>query len=321
MRPTELVIEHRRRRSIRSRFVTILGERLTAPYLRKLADSTFGPDLAESMARLDALAGRVAPPGGTRTEPVSVRGIGAEWVYGPGVPRGRASAILYLHGGGWFFGGLNSHRRLVARISQAAGIPALTVDYRMVPAVSLSEVVEDCVIAYRWLLDAGLRPGQIVIMGDSAGGHLTVAAALRARDEGLPVPASLVGLSGLYDLDTAAKSAHANASADAVSMAALTFLLEGALAGADAFDPALSPVRAQLAGLPPVLLTASSSEILYADSEDLARLLADAGVACTLHVWEHQLHVFQAFGHLLPESRRSIREIGEFVRRSTSATP
>jgi epsilon-lactone hydrolase len=314
------VVDRHRGRSLRSRLATSVVELVTPRYLRRMTDSGFGPELAAAMARFEELAARRPPPAGTRTEaariPVEGGTIGAEWVYGPGVGHRRRPVLLYLHGGGWFFGGLNTHRRMVARLSEAAGIPALAVDYRMVPAVTLGEVLADCLAAYRWLLDRGVPAGEVVIAGDSAGGHLTLATALGARRAGLPAPAALVGLSGVYDLDSAARAAHVNAVGDPAGMAALDLLLSGVLDGADPFDPALSPVRADLAGLPPVLLTAGSSEVLCSDAEELARLLAAAGVRCTLQVWERQVHVFQAFGRLVPESRRSVEDIGAFVRQS-----
>ena len=314
MTSTDPVINRYPDRSIRSRLATAAVERLAGPHLRRFADSTFGPELAAAMARVDVLARRLGTPQHAQLEPTLVGEIPAEWVHGPGVPGLRTHVILYLHGGGWFFGGLNSHRRLVSRISQAASLPALALDYRMVPEVDLSEVLDDCVLAYRWLLrDLGLAPRNIVIMGDSAGAHLAVATTLRARNLGLPVPAAVVGLSGVYDLDTAAKAAHPNAVTDPVSMTALAFVLRSVLGNADASDPDLSPIRADLTGLPPFLLTASSSEVLLSDSMVLADRLAQAGVPCTLDVWERQLHVFQGLGNLLPEARRSIAAVGQFT--------
>jgi acetyl esterase/lipase len=115
------------------------------------------------------------------------------------------------------------------------------------------------------------------------------------HEEGLPLPAALVGISGAYDLNPTGNAAHANATADPVLMAVVQILFVRVLAGADPDDPVISPARAELSGLPLVLLVASSSEILYRDSEDLTQLLASAGVACPLQVWDRQLHVFQAW--------------------------
>lgn len=235
---------------------------------------------------------------------------------GPGAAPPRDKVILYLHGGGWISCGLNTHRRMVSAFSAASGVAALSVDYRMIPAVPFEREVEDCVAAYRWLLeDRGIDPAHIVIMGDSAGGHLTFATALRARDEGLPMPAALVALSPMLDMDLTSKLAHANMSLDPSDPGALLErLVEEHLGHLDLTDPAVSPVRADLAGLPPVLLTAGSTELLYCDSERMAHRLAEAGVPVTLQVWDRQLRVFQMFGPYLPESRAAIGALGAFVR-------
>ncbi|MDL4770877.1 MULTISPECIES: alpha/beta hydrolase [Thermomonosporaceae] len=313
---TTLVIDRRGTASLRSRAVSAGVRRLVRPRLTKVAGLPIDERALRRAAALDRLAARARPARGTHCEKVRFDGFGAEWVHGPGVPPGRGKVILYLHGGGWICCGLNTHRRMVSRFSAAAGVPALSVDYRMIPAVPFEKEVDDCVTAYRWLLEErGIPAGNIVVMGDSAGGHLTFATALRARDEGLPLPAALVALSPMLDMDLTAKLAHANMALDPSAPGPLLErLVEGFLGHLDLADPAISPVRADLGGLPPVLLTAGSTELLYCDSELMARRLAEAGVPTTLQVWDRQIHVFQMFGPLLPESRAAIDELGAFVR-------
>ncbi|WP_028933828.1 alpha/beta hydrolase [Pseudonocardia spinosispora] len=314
-KPATLLVERQRSVSLRSRALTALVQQGAKRYLADLGNQTFGPVLLERTAKIDTLAAKMRPPRGTRTERVALGDFGGEWVHGPGVATGRSRVILYLHGGGWFFGGINTHRSLVARISAAARMPALSLAYRMVPVVPFEAEVEDCVAAYRWLIDNGVAAADIVIMGDSAGGHLTFATALRAREEGLAAPGCLVSISGCLDLDLASKHSHANAAADPTgSMAALQFLVESIAGHLDLSDPAVSPIHADLSGLPPTLLTVSSSEVLFEDSEIMAKRLAEAGVPCTLQIWGRQLHVFQAAAALIPEAKASIGDIGRFVR-------
>ncbi|TDD85510.1 alpha/beta hydrolase [Actinomadura rubrisoli] len=315
-RPATLVIERHATASLRSRAVSAGVRRLLRPRLARLAARPLDDAALKRLAALDRLAARTRPPRGTRTQKVPFDGFGAEWVRGPGASPRLDKVILYLHGGGWVSCGLNTHRRMVAWFSAAAGVPALSVDYRMIPAVPFEREVEDCVTAYRWLLEErGVAPRDIVVMGDSAGGYLTFATALRARDEGLPMPAALAALSPMFDMDLTGKLAHANMRLDPSAPGALLErLVEGFLGHLDLADPAVSPVRADLSGLPPVLLTAGSTELLYRDSEIMARRLAEAGVPVTLQVWDRQLHVFQMFGPLLPESRSSIAALGTFVR-------
>ncbi|GAA2304541.1 alpha/beta hydrolase [Actinomadura sp. NPDC048955] len=314
--PATLVIERHGTASLRSRAVSAGVRRLVRPGLARLAGRPFDDRALRRAALLDRLAARAGTPRRISVEKVRFDGFGAEWVSAPGAAPPRDRAILYLHGGGWISCGLNTHRRMIASFAAASGATALSVDYRMIPAVPFEREVEDCVTAYRWLLEErGIDPGRVVIMGDSAGGHLTFATALRAREEGLPMPAALAALSPMLDMDLTSKLAHANMGLDPSGPGALLErLVEGFLGHLDLADPAISPVRADLAGLPPVLLTAGSTELLYCDSELMARRLAEAGVPVTLQVWDRQLHVFQMFGPYLPESRAAVAALGAFVR-------
>jgi acetyl esterase/lipase len=309
------VIERHGTASLRSRAVSAGIRRFLRPRLARAASLPFDDRAIRRVASLDRLAGLPPTPRSIRTKKEPFDGFGAEWVRGPGASASRDKVIFYLHGGGWVCCGLNTHRRMIASFSSAAGVPALSVDYRMIPAVPFEREVEDCLTAYRWLLERGTDPANIVIMGDSAGGHLTFATALRARGEGLPLPAALVALSPMLDMDLDGKLAHANMGLDPSDPGALLEkLVEAFLGHLDLKDPAVSPLRADLAGLPPVLLTAGSTELLYCDSELMARRLAEAGVPATLQVWDRQIHVFQMFGPYLPESRAAIASLGAFVR-------
>ncbi|MFC5182639.1 alpha/beta hydrolase [Actinomadura harenae] len=312
--PTTLVIDRQGTASLRSRAVAAGVRGLVRPGLAKAAERPLTEKALRRAAVLDRLAGRARPPRDAHFAPVAFDGFRAEWTHGPGVGPDRAKAILYLHGGGWVSCGLNTHRRMVSRFSAAAGVPALSVDYRMIPDVPFEDEVEDCLTAYRSLLE-DRDASDIVIMGDSAGGHLTFATALRARDEGLPLPAALVALSPMLDMHLGTKLAHPNTRLDPSGPGPLLErLVEDLLPHLDLTDPAISPIRADLTGLPPVLLTAGSTELLYTDAETMARRLVRAGVPTTLQVWHRQIHVFQMFGPLLPESRAAIADMGAFVR-------
>lgn len=308
-------VQRRRTATRRSRVVTAAMNKVSTPFLAKLSGDGLTPQISVGLAKFDRVAGRVPAVRGTRIETVRIGEMGAEWVHGPRVPAARDHVILYLHGGGWLFGSLASHRRTISKMSRAACLPVLALDYRLIPTVTFDEEIGDCVAGYRWLLEAGVEPERIVIMGDSAGGHLTFATALRAREEGLPMPAALVGISGVYEMSTDTKAAHPNQAADRTgALPAFDWMMRVVLAGADPADGSVSPLHADLRGLPPTLLVVSSSEVIYCDSERMAEALAAAGVPCTLSVWPDQLHVFQAFGPLVPEATRSIREIARFVR-------
>jgi epsilon-lactone hydrolase len=308
-----LTVERRGPASARSR----AAERALAPMMRRLFEQIGrAAETPETMrafaATADRMIGRFPVPRGTRVAETRVGGVAAEWVRGPGVTGPGDAVVLYLHGGGWFLGGPSSHRALVARLSTAAGNPALSVDYRMVPEVPFDEEIDDCVAAYEGVLALGVPASRVVVMGDSAGGHLAFATALRARDRSLPVPAGVVSLSGALDLGL---SAAADPERDPLgAVAAFERLAAGVLDGADPADPAVSPVHADLAGLPPAVLTAGSTEVVAPHAETMATRLGEAGIPTVLQLWDRQQHVFQAFAPAIPEAVASIVDLGRRVR-------
>lgn len=227
-------------------------------------------------------------------------------------------AILYLHGGAFIFCGLGTHRRIVERLAQRTGMAVLSVEYRQLPVGGLEDSIADSADAYSWLVKAGFPAHKIVIAGDSAGGFLTFATALRLRDKGLPRPAALVGISPLLDWDHRPKLLHHNSRRDAYIPARRIKRLGEMVVGRTP-DPEHSPVNADLTGLPPTLLLCAESEVLRVDSELMTERLHAAGVPCTLQIWEGQVHAFPVLGHLTPETRASISEIVGFVKAAVGA--
>jgi acetyl esterase/lipase len=253
----------------------------------------------------------VAPD--VKCEPVNAGGVKSEWVTAPGADAGRA--VLYLHGGGYVIGSINTHRDLAARISRAAKARVLLIDYRLAPEHPFPAAVEDSVAAYRWMLAQGLKPSRIAVAGDSAGGGLTVATLVAIRDAKLAVPAAGVCLSPWIDLEGIGDSMKSKASVD--PMVQKEGLLEMAahyLNGQDARSPLAAPLYADLAGLPPLLVQVGTAETLLDDSTRLAERARKAGVKVTLEPWNDMIHVFQVFAPMLDEGQQAIDKIGEFVR-------
>ncbi|SDD95466.1 alpha/beta hydrolase [Rhodococcus tukisamuensis] len=269
-------------------------------------------------AGLVDLAARFLPPvRDVRRRRVCLPHCDAEWLEAGAVDD--ASAVLYLHGGGFLVCGLNTHRRLESWVSAAAKAAVLSVDYRMLPRHTIADSVADAVSGYRWLLAQGFAPERIAIAGDSAGGYLTFATALELDARGLQQPAALVALSPLTDMDPTAKLADPKAAACPVFprsvLPVLTALADRAERHADpSSPPRVSPVDAALGALPPVLIQVGSTEILYPDAELMAQRLSAAGVPVTLEVWDRQIHVFHAAADWVPEAGRAIGRVGEFVR-------
>lgn len=300
-----------------SRLVARIAHRFVRPFVARLPWTPFTLRFA---FLLDIVGAVLVPPRGTRTARVRGLPCAAEWVCGPGVDRASRKVILYFHGGGFVACGLRTHRRMIARISQAAGMPVLSVGYRMQPRVPIETSIADCVDAYRRLLSNGYAPEDIVIGGDSAGGYLAFTATLRAVREGLPRPAGIAALSPFLDLDVDLKIAHANAALDPfIPAPRLWDMVRTCFPDADVTDPELCPVHADLAGLPPALIQVGSIEVLLGDAELMAERLGAADVPCTLQIWEGQMHVFQVFADVTREGLIAIKEIGAFARKATAA--
>ncbi len=259
-----------------------------------------------------AAAGSPAPEGVT-VEPTELGGRPAEWLRPHGAPADRA--VLYLHGGGYCIGSLGTHRGLAGRLALAADRSVASLDYRLAPEHPFPAAIDDALAAYRQLLDEGYASERLAIGGDSAGGGLTLATLVAARDEGLPLPAAAFALSPWVDLTQTAGSYERFAGLDPmVTKAGLDTMAAAYLGDRDATRPLASPLFADLAGLPPVHVEVGAVEALVDDSTRLVDALRAAGGKATLTVWPGLVHVFQAFpGDLVPEADESVAAVGAWL--------
>jgi acetyl esterase/lipase len=227
-------------------------------------------------------------------------------------------AIIYYHGGAFLLCGMGTHRRIVERLAERTGMTVLSVEYRQLPKGRLQDSVSDCEDAFRWLVRQGHPASKIVLAGDSAGGHLAFATALRLRDDGQQVPAGIVGLSPWLDFDHMAKVRHHNSRRDAYIPTQRLRKVGRMVVGA---NPELhhSPVNADLTGMPPSLIICAEGEVLRVDAELMADRLVEAGVPCTLQIWEGQVHAFPVLTELTPESGQALEEVVAFVNATVSA--
>jgi acetyl esterase/lipase len=251
------------------------------------------------------------PPEGTTIERVTVGNVTGEWATPPGDDRGRV--VLYLHGGGYVMCSAASHRGLAARIAAAMGGRSLAIDYRLAPEHPFPAALDDAMTAYRWLLDEGTDPSRIVVAGDSAGGGLAVATALRARDEGLALPGALVCLSPWVDLECASGSMATNLDDPLISAAGLRQRAEVYVPGGDLHDPLAAPIHADLGGLPPMLIQVGTGEALLDDAKGLAARAEAAGVEVVLDARDEVIHVWQLFAPAVPEALDAIADNGRFL--------
>lgn len=229
--------------------------------------------------------------------------------------------VLHLHGGAYLMGSPRTHRGMAAALSRVAHAEVVVPDYRLAPEHSFPAALEDAVAWYRRLLDDGVDPARLAVTGDSAGGGLAVALLVEIREMELPLPACYVGMSPWVDLAGTGDSMVTHATrdpwlrADLVSPAALRYAGEHPLE-----HPGVSPLYADLTGLPPMLVHAGTEEILFDDGRRLVERAREAGVEASFGVFSGLWHVFQAFPGL-PESRHALREIGAFIRRHTTTEP
>ena len=245
---------------------------------------------------------------------IDAGGVPAAWVEAPGIDSGRT--ILYLHGGGYVIGSIDTHRELAGRLSQAAGARVLIIEYRLAPEHPYPAAVEDATAAYHWLLaGGGATAARTVVAGDSAGGGLTLATMLALRDAGDPLPAAGVCLSPWVDMEGTGDSMTAKADVDPmVRHEGLVRMAGLYLNGADPRTPLAAPLYADLSGLPPLLIHVGTAETLLDDATRLTERAKRAGVEVTLESWDDMIHVWHLFAPLLPEGQRAVERVGEYVR-------
>lgn len=254
------------------------------------------------------------PPRGVTTVALRAGNVGAERIASPVSRPDRH--ILYLHGGGYLLGWPSLYRDLTWRVAAAAQATVLCIDYRLAPEHPFPAALDDAVAAYRWLLAQGAEPRHIAITGDSAGGGLALATLLRLRDEGIPLPAASATVSPWTDLALTGDSFRRSAAAadplipvDSVARAADFYL-----AGTDARHPYASPLYADPAGLPPMLILAGGDEVLRDDAIRMVDKLRAAGCEVEFELQPGMFHGWHLFSRLMPEARRTIARIGAFVR-------
>jgi acetyl esterase/lipase len=244
---------------------------------------------------------------------VQANGVDCRWIAAPGAHAD--SAIVFFHGGGYQIGSLDSHRNVMARLSGYAGCRVLGVNYRLAPEHRFPAPVDDALAAYRWLLAQGAAPDRIALCGDSAGGGLAVALMTLLRDKHLPMPAAAVAMSPWVDMEAAGASFIAHADSDPVTQRQTILLMARAYLGrgGDPREPLASPIHANLARLPPLLVQAGSREVLLDDAKALVEAAKAQGVHAHLSVWPGMPHTFQLFAGRLDEADDAIREAAGFL--------
>jgi monoterpene epsilon-lactone hydrolase len=223
--------------------------------------------------------------------------------------------LLCIHGGGFITGSIYTHRKLFAHLAKVLGVRALLVSYRLLPEGVHTAPLDDVLAAYRSLLDEGIDAERVAFVGDSAGGALALATQLRARDEGLPLPAATMLLSPWVDLAVTGETMLSNSGKDALFSKPWVEQMAGEfLAGADPRDPYASPLYAALTGLPPIYVQVGDHELLLDDGRRLAEAARQAGVDVRIDVFPEQQHTFQMMAGRAPEADDAVRRLAEWAR-------
>jgi acetyl esterase/lipase len=227
-----------------------------------------------------------------------------------GVPENDRRVFLDIHGGAWVLGGGDLCKRTTIAVADAIGVRAWTVDYRMPPDHPFPTPLDDCLAAYRLLLDERL-PNEIIVGGTSAGGNLAAALILRAREDGLPLPAAVVLNTGAFDLTGAGDSWYINDGLDNVLSGPVEPCTELYAGTHDRREPFISPLFGDLAGFPPSILLTGTRDRLLSDNVRMHRALRAAGVEADLHVWEAAGH--GGFLGMAPEDAERFAEMRRFA--------
>jgi monoterpene epsilon-lactone hydrolase len=268
---------------------------------------------AQRRERLDAIGSTSPIATDIRLDAIDINGVSAEWSLAPGSDPARV--LLFFHGGGYCSGSITSHRGMVTAVGRAAGVRTLAVGYRLAPEHPFPAALDDALTAYRFLVDRQVAPEKIAIGGDSAGGGLSLAAMTRLRDAGTPLPGCAWLVSPWVDLQMTGASLMAKASVDPlIQKPYLEELAAAYLAGTDPADPRVSPLHADLTGLPPLLIQVGSAETLLDDAARIARRAGAADVPVSLEVWPHMIHAWHLWAAQLEDGRRAIASAGAFIR-------
>lgn len=274
---------------------------------------------AERRARIEEVGAVWPAASDILLAPAEFDGLQAEWSLAPGADPSRA--LLFFHGGGYCSGSIVSHRRMASEAGRAARARTLAIGYRLAPENPFPAAYDDALSAWRFLRSNGVEPSRIAVCGDSAGGGLSLGLAMRLRDAGEALPGCLWLCSPWTDLTTSGDTLATKDAVDPLIHKPYLEELASAYVPADVDrrDPRVSPLYADLRGLPPMLIQVGSDETLLADSTRLAAAAGAADVSVTLEIWPRMIHAWQLWNARLTDARRALAHAGRFIQAHTLA--
>jgi epsilon-lactone hydrolase len=286
--------------------------------IRKLLTSKPRPvGWVERRQRIDEVGSTWTAASDITCEAVDCDGVAGEWSLAP--DSGPSRVLLYFHGGGYCSGSILSHRRLVTEAGRAAGMRTLAIDYRLAPEHPYPAAHEDAIAAWRFLRRQGYAATSIAVGGDSAGGNLTLGLIARLHAAGEPLPGCAWLLSPWTDLTMSGVTLATKDAVDPLIHKAYLEELATAYAPSpiDRKDPLVSPLFADFAGFPPIMIQVGSAETLLADATRLAEAVGSADVDVTLQVWPQMIHAWPLWNAHLADGRRALADAGRFMRTHT----
>ncbi len=253
-------------------------------------------------------------PEGVSIKKSEIEGVNGEWL----IPKDVLASdemILYLHGGGYMMGSAEIYRPFAAKLAVETRTKVLVIDYALAPENPYPAAVNDVMAVYGWLQNGGYKGGNIIIAGDSAGGGLALSTMINIREERMVQPAGAVLFSPWVDLTCSGETYSSMAKKDPLFNVNTVKEIAKYYAGKLPMDdPGVSPLFADLKGLPPILIQSGTIDIFFSDSTQLTARAKTAGVEVELDEWKGQAHVFQIAWERIPEARKSYQKISEFVR-------
>jgi acetyl esterase/lipase len=276
----------------------------------EVVDENFSVD--KFRESIDNASVRIKLPKNISSQKISVEGINAEWII-PQKPV-KDKVLLYIHGGGFISGSCLTHRMHVAKFANECQLKSLVFDYRLAPEYPFPAAIDDCILAYKWLLNQGYKPTNIIVGGESAGASLTLSLLLALKADSIMLPKAAFSISPITDLSCSAKSFEYNAKNDVAPMGSWTFWTSLYISGNDTKNPLLSPQFGNYDGIPPLYICVGTNEIHFDDCVNAAKVAKQYGVDVTLRKWENMIHAFPLLTPLFPEAKKAFQEICEFVK-------
>jgi acetyl esterase/lipase len=289
---------------------TDVARRELAAVLKDIDDNPWPEDIVEARVLYDKMGPPIAADI-KQSEVFEIGGMPAQLLTPPEADPDRA--LLFLHGGGYVYGSLQSHNGMVAEVARAARCVALAIQYRLAPEHPFPAALDDACAAHEWLLKK-YKPEKLGLVGDSAGGGLVMSTLVTLRDKQRPLPGAVVCISPWVDLESKGESWTTRQKLDPMLDRPLVDKLSVMyLKDKDRGFPTVSTVNADLRGLPPMLVQVGEREVLFSEAELLARKAKAAGVDVTFEEWKEMVHVWHLYFTMLGAGRDAIARVGGFV--------